>query len=65
MWLRFLKAHHPDYRYITICNDRVQSLPDDGNVSHLLSTLNVGEDDELEPQENVPNPEGDLQLPNT
>jgi Domain of unknown function (DUF6570) len=22
-WLRFLKAHHPDYRYITICNDRV------------------------------------------
>ena len=63
-WLRFLKAHHPDYRYITICNDRVQSLPDDSDVSHLLPTLNVGEDDELGPQD-VPSPEGDPQLPNT
>ena len=64
-WLRFLKAHHPDYRYITICNNRVQSLPDDGDVSHLLPTLDVGEDDELGPQEDVPSPEGDPQLPNT
>jgi hypothetical protein len=64
-WLRFLKAHHPDYRYITICNDRVQSLPDDSDVSHLLPTLDVGEDDELGPQENIPSPEGDPQLPNT
>ena len=65
MWLRFLKVHHPDYQYITICDNRVRSLPDDADVSHLLPTLDVGEDDELEPQEDVPGPEGDLQLPNT
>ena len=34
-------------------------------MSHLLPTLDVGEDDELEPQEDVPSPEGDPQLPNT
>ena len=89
MWLRFLKAHHSDYRYITICNDQyiticndqyiticndqyiticndqVQSLPDDSDVSHLLPTLDVSEDDELGPQEDVPSLESDPQLPNT
>ena len=26
-WLRYLKANHPDYRYITISPDRVRTLP--------------------------------------
>ncbi|KIW99891.1 uncharacterized protein Z518_10819 [Rhinocladiella mackenziei CBS 650.93] len=26
-WLRFLQAHHPDYRYITISPDRIDALP--------------------------------------
>jgi hypothetical protein len=64
-WLQFLKAHHPDYQYITICNDQVQSLPDDGDVSHLFLTLEVGDDDELGSQKDVPSSEGDSQLPNT
>ena len=34
-------------------------------MSHLLPTLDVGEDDESEPQEDVPGPENDLLLPNT
>ena len=34
-------------------------------MSHLLPTLDVGEDDELGLQEDIPSPEGDLQLPNT
>jgi hypothetical protein len=32
-WLRFLKAHHPDYRYITISRERINALPVDGDIS--------------------------------
>ena len=63
-WLRFLQAHHPDYRYITICNDRIQSLPDDGDVSHLLPALDTGEDEGPDPQD-ISGLENDPQLPNT
>jgi len=31
-WLRYLKDHHPDYRYITISPDRIDALPVDGDV---------------------------------
>jgi hypothetical protein len=34
-------------------------------MSYLLPTLDVGEDNELGLQKDVPSPEGDLQLPNT
>ena len=54
-----------DYRYITICNDWIQSLPDDGDVSYLLPALDIGEDDESDPQEDVLDLENDLQLPNS
>jgi ATP-dependent DNA helicase PIF1 len=63
-WLRFLQARHPDYRYITICNDRIQSFPDDGDVSHLLPALDTGEDEGPDPQD-VSGLENDPQLPNT
>ncbi len=32
-WLRFLKAHHPDYRHVTISAERIAALPLDGDVS--------------------------------
>lgn len=32
-WLRFLRANHPDYRYVTISTDRLTALPADGDVS--------------------------------
>jgi ATP-dependent DNA helicase PIF1 len=32
-WLCFLKANHPDYRYITISADRIAALPVDDDVS--------------------------------
>ena len=32
-WLYFLKANHPDYRYITISTDRIAALPVDSDVS--------------------------------
>jgi hypothetical protein len=64
-WLWFLQAHHPDYRYITICNDRIQSLPDDGDVSHLLPALDTGEDEGPDLQEDVLGLENNPQLPNT
>ena len=27
MWLRFLKANHPEYRHVTISTDRIASSP--------------------------------------
>src|SRR5439155_378545 len=46
-WLRFLKDHHPDYRYITISDDRLAELPEDGDVSDsFLSVVDDAMDDE-------------------
>jgi hypothetical protein len=64
-WLWFLQACHPDYRYITICNNRIQSFPDNGDMSHLLPALDTDEDEEPDPQEDVSGLENDPQLPNT
>jgi ATP-dependent DNA helicase PIF1 len=38
-WLYFLKANHPDYRYITISTDRVTALPIDGDVSTFVACI--------------------------
>jgi hypothetical protein len=38
-WLYFLKANHPDYRYITISTDRVAALPVDGDVSSSVACV--------------------------
>jgi ATP-dependent DNA helicase PIF1 len=38
-WLRFLKAHHPDYRYITISPARIEALPVDDDVSTSITTV--------------------------
>jgi hypothetical protein len=38
-WLYFLKANHPDYRYITISTDRVTALPIDGDVSTSVACI--------------------------
>jgi hypothetical protein len=32
-WLRYLKANHPDYRYITISRGRLDALPTDCDIS--------------------------------
>jgi hypothetical protein len=70
-WLCYLKANHPDYRYITISPDRVDTLPTDGDISSSIVSLiddgDIGEEarepyqpvtDELPPpnsQSMVPN----------
>jgi hypothetical protein len=41
-WLRFLKAHHPDYRYITISPNRISALPVDGDISSSFPAIPVG-----------------------
>lgn len=51
-WLYFLKANHPDYRYITIATDRLAALPVDGDVSSSVmcvpdTTLGLDEPAEL------------------
>jgi hypothetical protein len=38
-WLRFLKANHPDYRYIAISPDRIAALPIDGDVSSSVTCI--------------------------
>ena len=38
-WLRYLKANHPDYRYITISSDRMDALPVDGDISSSFVTV--------------------------
>jgi len=38
-WLRYLKDHHPDYRYITISPDRINALPVDGDVSMSFTAI--------------------------
>ena len=56
-WLRYLKANHPDYRYITISLDRLDTLPVDGDVSSsFISIMNNPLDEEVRPVsvENTP-----------
>ena len=43
-WLQFLKANHPDYRYINISTDRLNALPLDGDVSDLITTIDEDTD---------------------
>jgi len=43
-WLRHLKDHHPDYRYITISLDRIDALPVDGDVSSSFTAIIDHED---------------------
>ena len=38
-WLRFLKDHHPDYRYITVSLDRINALPVDEDVSSSFASI--------------------------
>jgi ATP-dependent DNA helicase PIF1 len=68
-WLRYLKANHPDYRYITISSERIDALPVDGDVSSsLVSVVDTGTGD-VPPVPDQPVPEqpvsGELPPPNS
>jgi hypothetical protein len=57
-WLRFLKANHPGYRYITISPDRLTTLPVDGDVSLSVTCITddaLGLDGPAEPPNAPPN----------
>jgi hypothetical protein len=43
-WLRYLKDHHPDYRYITISLDRINALLVDRDVSSSFTAIIDHED---------------------
>jgi len=65
-WLQYLHAHYPDYKHVVISSERMDQLPADGDISHRLPVLDVGDDDEgLDPREEVPGVEDDSQLPNS
>lgn len=38
-WLSYLQLHHPDYRYITLSYARLESLPEDRDISDVFSTI--------------------------
>jgi hypothetical protein len=38
-WLRYLKANHPNYQYITISLDRLNILPTDDNISSSFPSI--------------------------
>jgi hypothetical protein len=38
-WLCYLKANHPDYRYITISLDRLEALPINGDISSSFPSI--------------------------
>jgi hypothetical protein len=38
-WLRYLKANHPDYQYITISPERINTLPVDDDISSSLASI--------------------------
>jgi hypothetical protein len=51
-WLRFLKDHHPDYRYITVSLGRIDALPVDKDVSSSFASIidhGPGEDVQEQP----------------
>jgi hypothetical protein len=60
-WLRYLKANHPDYRYITISLDRVNTLPINDDIS--LSFPSIVDDSIV--AEKSPIITADLFLPNS
>ena len=39
LWLQFLQANHPMYRHLQIRWDRVDALPEDGNVSDRIQRV--------------------------
>jgi hypothetical protein len=62
-WLYFLKANHPDYRWVEISTARIEALPVDADVSS--SFLAIINDAQLEEETgNEPIPDG-LLPPNT
>jgi hypothetical protein len=38
-WLRYLKANHPDYRYITVSLDQLDTLPINSNISSSFPSI--------------------------
>jgi len=67
-WQRFLKDGHPDYRYITVSLDRINTLPVDEDIS--LSFASVidhelgGAVPDLPPIADLPPPNSQSMVPN-
>jgi ATP-dependent DNA helicase PIF1 len=38
-WLRYLKANHPDYQYVTISRNRLDTLPIDSDISSSFPSI--------------------------
>src|SRR6195952_3364640 len=67
-WLRFLKEHHPDYRYINISSDRIDALPIDDDISSSFTSIldcNVAQESQDQPvPAELPPPNSQSMVPN-
>jgi ATP-dependent DNA helicase PIF1 len=50
-WLVYLQRNHPDYRYVSICDERLAALPEDGDVSSSFPAI-TEDTDELQADSN-------------
>lgn len=62
-WLRFLKEHNPDYRYITISPVRISALSLDGDVSFPAVVNDAGGEERIDATD-LPPPTSRSMVPN-
>ena len=63
-WLRYLKANHPDYRWIKISPERLNTLPTDDDISSSFPSI-VDESTDNEPPVTDPPVTANLPPPNS
>ena len=68
IWLDYLRRHHPGYRCVVIDEERLNQLPQDGNVLDAIpqsqvETADVGPDSPEEDQEAEPDLEDEAAVP--
>ena len=63
-WLRYLKANHPDYRWVNISPERLNALPVDGDISSSFPSI-VDESIVEDPPTADPPVTADLPPPNS
>ena len=61
-WLEYLRVNHPGYHDFVWNTDALQALPEDGDVDHMLTTID-GEGAPAHEIDGGPNQEGDIPGP--
>ena len=62
IWLRTLKRYHPDYKHVSISNERLQQLPANGSVADEVTMVT---EEELGNSQEVPPIEEEVEVDDT